>query len=155
AVWRDAGVRRYEAGDRLQGRSESAGEGDHAAHEVGAAELAVEPVRRRLYGGRIEGVGGGAGRLPARARVRRRYLRAPDLWRLQVLDHRPGRAAPLRSHADHEWRVESLFDDRLAHWLCGRAGMADQGDGCGDEPVDLEPVLDRAMGVGGSAERHA
>ena len=35
---------------RLQGAARSAGESDHAAHEVAAAELAVQPVGRGVHG---------------------------------------------------------------------------------------------------------
>ncbi len=71
----------------------------------------------------------------------RRHVRAPRVRRLQVLDDRAGRAAPLRPHADHERRLESLFDDGLAHRLCGRSGSADQGHGQGDEPDHVQPVV--------------
>ena len=61
----------------------------------------------------------------------------------------------LRPHADGERRVEGLLHDRLAHRLCRRSGRADQGDGDHPVAVDLEPVVDRAMGVGRGAERSA
>ena len=54
----------------------------------------------------------------------RRHVRAPDLWRLRLQDHRRGRAEALRAHADHERRVESLCHDRLAHRLCRRPGAS-------------------------------
>ena len=63
--------------------------------------------------------------------------------------------AALRAHADDERRVEGLLHDRLAHRLCRRAGAADQGDGDDAVAVDLEPVLDLAMGGGRGAERPA
>ena len=66
-----------------------------------------------------------------------------------------GRAETLRPHADGERRVEGLLHDRLAHRLCRRPGRADQGDGDDPVAVDLEPVVDRAMGLGRGAERSA
>ena len=45
--------------------------------------------------------------------------------------------------------------DRLAHRLCRRPGRTDQGDGDDPVAVDVEPVIDRAMGGRGSAERPA
>jgi hypothetical protein len=68
---------------------------------------------------------------------------------------RAGRAEALRPHADDERRVEGLLHDRLAHRLCRRPGAADQGDGEAAVAVDLEPVVDRAVGGGRGAERPA
>ena len=58
-----------ESGFKIQ--PEALRQGDNAAHEVVAAELAVEPVRRRLHARRAEGDRGGAARFPARAHPHR------------------------------------------------------------------------------------
>ena len=105
------------------------GGGDHAEDQVADLQLAVEPVRRRLYARRDEGAD-------------RRADDAPHVWvmtddmyehlvyrRFRVRHPGPGRAGALRPHADRQRRLQGLCDDRLAHRLCRRAGRADQGDG--------------------------
>ncbi len=65
------------------------------------------------------------------------------------------RTEALRSHADRERRLQGLLHDRLAYRLCRRACAADQGDVDDPVAVDVEPVVDRAMGRGRGAERPA
>ena len=83
---------------------------------------------------------------PARLGADRRHVRAPALRRPQVLHAGPGRAEALRAHADHQRPVEGLLHDRLAHRLRRRTRAADQGDVQAAEPVDVEPVVDLAVG---------
>ncbi len=87
-------------------------------------ELAVEPVGRRLHGSRTARSGRRVVEASACLDADRRHVRAPDLWRLRLQDHRRGRAEALRAHADHERRVESLCHDRLAHRLRGGPGSS-------------------------------
>ena len=61
----------------------------------------------------------------------------------------------VRAHADAQRRVEGLLHDRLAHRLCRRTRVIDQGDGDHPVAIDLEPVLDLAMGFGRGAHRAA
>src|SRR3546814_4062450 len=55
--------------------------------------------------------------------------------------------------SDGQRLFQGLCDDRLADRLRRRRALADQGDGEAPEPVDLEPLLDRAGGGGGGAQR--
>src|SRR3546814_7915357 len=66
---------------------------------------------------------------------------------------RSGLPLALRAHADGQRLFQGLCDDRLADRLRRRRALADQGDGEAPEPVDLEPLLDRAGGGGGGAQR--
>jgi len=51
--------------------------------------------------------------------------------------------------------VESLLHDRLAHRLCRRAAELIKAMATNPVAVDLEPVVDRAMGRGRGAQRSA
>ena len=51
------------------------------------------------------------------------------LWRLRVRTPGASGAEPVRAHAHHERRLESLRHDGLAHRLRRRAGASRQGDG--------------------------
>ena len=141
---------------RLQADAGGARAGDHAEDQVADLQLAVEPDRRRLYTrAELKALTDVLVEAPARLGADRRHVRAPGLRRLRVLDAGAGRAAALRAHADDERRVEGLLHDRLAHRLCRRSRAADQGDGDDPVAIDLEPVVDLAMGGGRGAERPA
>ena len=83
--------------------------------------------------------------------LERRHVRAPRLRRLRVRIAGAGRAVALRAHAHAQRRVEGVLHDRLAHRLCRRARVPDQGDGDVAIAVDHQPELDCAMGVGRGA----
>ena len=72
---------------------------DHAEDQVGAAQLAVEPDRRRLHPRRAQEAHRRAGAAPACLGDDRRHVRAPGLRRFRVLHAGAARAAPLRAHA--------------------------------------------------------
>ena len=114
---RRAGGGRDHHGDRLQDDGRAARARHHAEDQMGAAQLAVEPLGRRLYARRIEGAHRGAQEAPERACHERRHVRAPGLRRLRVLDAGADRARALCAHAHHQRRVEGLLHDRLAHRL--------------------------------------
>ena len=61
-------------GERLQDDGAAARARDHAEDKVGAAELAVEPERRRVYARRVEGADRCAGEASARSRDDRRHV---------------------------------------------------------------------------------
>ena len=95
-------------------------------------------------------------------------LRHPQVWILtdDIYEHltygdftfaTPAQVEPELDlpHAHHEWRLESLCDDRLADRLCRRAGTFDQGDGHASGPADVGRLLDRAMGLRRGADRAA
>ena len=65
------------------------------------------------------------------------------------------RARALRAHAHHERAFQDLLHDRLAHGLRRRARAAHQDDVQAAVAVDLQPVVDLAMGGGGGIERSA
>ena len=71
---RNAGGGRDQHGVRLQDDRATAGARHHAENQMGAAELAVEPVGRGLYARRVEGADRRAGETPARARDDRRHV---------------------------------------------------------------------------------
>ena len=103
---RRAGRRADHAGVRLQDDAGGARAGDHAEDQVGAAQLAVEPDRRRLYARRAqEAVTDVLVAASACLRDDRRHVRAPRLRRLRVLHAGADRAAALRAHADDERRA--------------------------------------------------
>ena len=152
---RRAGVRADAAGERLQAAARGPRARDHAAHQVGDAQLAVQPVGRRLYARRTEGADRRAAAPSACLGADRRHVRASRLRRLRLHHAGAGRAGALRAHADDERRVEGLCHDRLAHRLRRRPGQADQGDGHGAGPADLRRLHHRAMGGGRGADRPA
>ena len=71
---RRAGGGRDLDGGRLQADRGAARARDHAEDQMGAAQLAVEPVGRRLYARRAEGAHRRAGEAPACARDDRRHV---------------------------------------------------------------------------------
>ena len=99
-------------GRRLQADRRRPGEGDHPQDQVAVAELAVEPVGRRLHPRRTEGADRRAAAPPPRVGDERRHLRAPGLRRLRVHDAGPGRAGAARAHADDQRGVQELRHDR-------------------------------------------
>ena len=138
-------------GAQLQAPAGAARARHHAEDQVDHPQLAVEPVGRRLYPRRDEGDHRRADAPSACLGAHRRHVRAPDLRRFRVRHAGPGRARPLRAHADHERRLEGLCHDRLAHRLRGRPRAAHQGHGLRAGPADLRRLLDRAMGGGRGA----
>ena len=121
ALRRHGDLRRDQDRERVQAPAGRARARDHAQDQVGDPELAVEPVGRRLQPRRDEEAHRRADAPPPCLGADRRHVRAPRLWRLRVRHPGPGRARPLRAHADHERRLEVLCHDRLAHRLRGRA----------------------------------
>ena len=91
-----SGLCRHVDRQRLQADGGSARKGDHAEDQMADDELAVQPVGRRLQRGRAEGAGRRAAEASACLGADRRHVRAPDLWRLRLHDHRRGRAGALR-----------------------------------------------------------
>ena len=89
---RRAGDRADAARGRLQAEARGAREGDHAAHQVDHPELAVEPVGRRLYARRTQGVDRRAGQASAGLGAVGRHVRAPRLRRLHLHHAGAGRA---------------------------------------------------------------
>ena len=75
--------------------------------------------------------------------IDRRYLRAPAVRRARILHDRASRAAALRPHADCQRRLQSIFDDRLAHRLRGRAQRAHAQHGEAAIAKHFESVLDQ------------
>ena len=90
--WRRAGLRADEAREGVQAAARGSRARDHAAHQVGRAQLAVEPVRRRLYARRAQGADRRADAPSACLGADRRHVRASRLWRLRLHDSGPGRA---------------------------------------------------------------
>ena len=128
---------------------------DHAAHQVGRAQLAVQPDRRRLYARRAEG-------------LTDVLMRHPHVWVLtdDMYEH--------LTYGDFEFttpvQVEPGLKDRtltmngvskayaMTGWRIGYAAgpaAAHQGDGHGAGPADLGRLHHRAMGGGRGAERAA
>ena len=70
----EAGGGRDQHGVRLQDDRATTRARHHAENQMGAAELAVEPVGRGLYARRVEGADRRAGETPARARDDRRHV---------------------------------------------------------------------------------
>ena len=64
----------------------------------------------------------------------------------------PGLQSP---HADGQRCVQSLCDDRLAHWLRGRAKRADSSHGYCPEPIDVLRIIGQPGGSCGSPQRSA
>ena len=87
-----AGAGRHHARRPVQADARGARRCDHAEDQVADPQLAVEPVRRRLYARRAEGAHRRADEASGRVGADRRYLRAPGLRRLPVRHGRGGRA---------------------------------------------------------------
>ena len=104
---------------------------------------------------RAAGPGRRAAAPSARLDPDRRHVRAPGVRRLRVRTIAQVEPGALRAHPDHERGLQGLRHDRLADRLRRRARAADQRHAQGDEPDDLQPLLDLAMGGGGGAERAA
>ncbi len=146
-----AGHRADHARERLQAQARGSRKGDHAAHQVGGAQLAVEPDRRGLYARRTEGADRRPHAPSACVGADRRHVRASRLRRLRVHDARADRAGLEAAHADHERRLQGLCDDRLADRLRRGPVRAHQGHGHGAGPADLGRLHGRAMGLGRGA----
>ena len=86
--------------------------------QVVPVQRALQPVGRRLQQGRDQGADRRADAAPARLGADRRHVRAPALRRPRVLHAGPGRARPVRAHADPERLLQGLLHDRLAARLC-------------------------------------
>ena len=78
-----------QARERLQAAARGSRARDHAAHQVGGAQLAVEPDWRRLYARRNEGADRRADAPSAGLGAHRRHVRAPGLRRLHLRHARP------------------------------------------------------------------
>ena len=83
-----AGHRADPARERLQAAARGPRARDHAAHQVGHPQLAVQPDRRRLYARRAQGADRRADAPSACLGADRRHVRASRLRRLRV--HHPG-----------------------------------------------------------------
>ena len=139
---RRPGPGRHRRVERLPRHGRAARGGAHAAHEGAAVLLAVQPDRRGLparagrgdrpLGGRARHLGG-----------HRRDLRAPRLWRGDVLVDAGRRPRARRHLRRRQRRREDLRDDRLARGLDDRAGRRHQGR---DQPA-VAPDVQRRQRV--------
>ena len=82
---------------RLQAAARGPRAGDHAAHQVGGPQLALEPVGRRLYARRDEGADRRSDAPSPRLGAHRRHVRASRLRRLRLHDAGAGRAGSSRA----------------------------------------------------------
>ena len=89
---RRAGDRADDARERVQAAGRGSRARDHAAHQVGRAQLALEPFGRRLYARRAEGADRRADAPSPCLGADRRHVRASRLRRLRLHDARAGRA---------------------------------------------------------------
>ena len=89
-----AGHRADETRTGLQAQAGRPRTRDHAAHQVGHPQLAVEPERRGLYARRAQGPDRRLDAPPACVGADRRHVRASRLRRLRVHDARADRAGP-------------------------------------------------------------
>jgi aspartate/methionine/tyrosine aminotransferase len=83
------------------------------------------------------------------------WVMTDDMYEHLVYDDFVFATETVRPHADRERRLQGLLHDRLAHRLCRWPGRTDQGDADDPVAVDLEPVVDLAVGVGRGAQRSA
>ncbi len=86
---RHARLRRDDAREQLQAAARGPRARDHPAHQVGGAQLALQPVGRRLHARRIEGADRSAAAPSAGLRADRRHVRASRLRRLRLHHARP------------------------------------------------------------------
>ncbi len=140
----------------LQGHAGSAREGDHAEDQVAHLQFAVEPVRRRLYA---------AHELKALTDV---LVRHPQVWVMtdDMYEHLVYDDFVFTTPAEVE---PALYERTLTvngvskaycmtGWRIGYAAgpvEADQGDGQDPVAVDLQPVVDLAVGGARGADRPA
>ena len=122
-----------------------------AAHQVGRAQLALEPVGRGLHARRAQGPDGRLDAPSAGMGADRRHIRASGLRRLRLRDARANRAGLEGADADHERRLQILRHDRLAHRLRGRAPELIKAMDLVQGQQTSRGLHDRAMGVGRGA----
>ena len=104
---------------------------DHARAPAGCCSTAPAiPPARPIRPTMLRGIGEVLRRHPQRDGDERRYLCAaaaiPPAPHATLADRLPRSGRP---HPDRLGRIEKPRDDRFPHRRCGRAGLADQGDG--------------------------